>query len=188
MRSVPPIRTERLELVSLGLEFLDAVREGDLDEADRLLGVRFPPEALATAPLGLRRAQLKKDPTGQPWLLRAMVTRSEPREVVGHIGFHAPPDDRGFVEVGYRTLAPYRRRGYAEEAVRALFAWAAESEGVDRFRASVSPTNEPSLSLVRKLGFAQVGVQWDEEDGEELVFEREGLPPEAGAAKEPAAG
>ena len=32
-------------------------------------------------------------------------------------------------------------------------------------------TDEPSLVLVAQLGFQQTGVQWDEEDGEELVFE-----------------
>jgi len=35
----------------------------------------------------------------------------------------------------------------------------------------VSPDNEPSLNLVRKLGFAQTGSQIDEIDGLELVFE-----------------
>jgi RimJ/RimL family protein N-acetyltransferase len=36
---------------------------------------------------------------------------------------------------------------------------------------SISPRNEPSLALARKLGFEQVGEQFDEEDGLELVFE-----------------
>ena len=40
-----------------------------------------------------------------------------------------------------------------------------------RFRASVGAWNEPSLNLVRKLGFAQTGMQVDDIDGEELVFE-----------------
>lgn len=31
----------------------------------------------------------------------------------------------------------------------------------------------PSLVLISKLGFVQTGVQWDERDGEELVFEVE---------------
>jgi len=35
----------------------------------------------------------------------------------------------------------------------------------------VAPNNEPSLGLIRKLGFVQTGVQWDEIDGQELVFE-----------------
>ena len=41
------------------------------------------------------------------------------------------------------------------------------------FVTSISPENVPSLNLVRKLGFVQVGTQWDDEEGEELVFELE---------------
>jgi len=65
----------------------------------------------------------------------------------------------------------HRRRGYAEEATRAMISWAGEQPGVRGIRASVSPDNEPSLNLVRKLGFVQTGSQIDEIDGLELVFE-----------------
>jgi GNAT superfamily N-acetyltransferase len=94
------------------------------------------------------------------------------RPLVGLIGFHDPPDATGMLEVGYRIEAPYRRHGYATEAVRALFAWATRTEGIERFKASISPTNEASLRLISKLGFQQTGHQWDELDGLELVFER----------------
>ena len=43
-----------------------------------------------------------------------------------------------------------------------------------RFRASVAPDNVPSLAVVAKFGFRQVGVQIDDIDGEELVFELDG--------------
>ena len=39
-------------------------------------------------------------------------------------------------------------------------------------RASVSPANVASLTLVQQYGFVRVGEQWDEEDGLELVHER----------------
>jgi RimJ/RimL family protein N-acetyltransferase len=57
--------------------------------------------------------------------------------------------------------------------------WATSAHGIRRFVASVSPTNQPSLAIVRKLGFLQTGVQWDGEDGEELVFELELPAPQA---------
>jgi len=38
--------------------------------------------------------------------------------------------------------------------------------------ATVSPENEPSRRLITGLGFTEVGTQWDEEDGEETIFER----------------
>ena len=67
----------------------------------------------------------------------------------------------------------YRRQGYAREAVLAMFDWAQRDPAVLRFRATVSPENLPSRRLVTGLGFVEVGTQWDEEDGEETIFERD---------------
>ena len=74
------------------------------------------------------------------------------------------------MEIGYQVVAEHRRNGYAEEGARALMAWAAAEHGITRFRASISPGNTPSLNLIRKLGFVQVGSQQQEMRGEELVF------------------
>ncbi len=153
--------------------FIEALLSGDRARAEESLGAPVPPEWPEDIGhmLTLRLQQMRADPSEQEWLARAMVLRSDGRTVVGNIGFHARPDGRGMVEVGYTVLPEHRRRGYAEEAVRALFDWARRTHGIRIFRASVGPANEPSLALVRKLGFVQTGVQWDEIDGEELVFE-----------------
>jgi ribosomal-protein-alanine N-acetyltransferase len=39
-------------------------------------------------------------------------------------------------------------------------------------RASVAPDNQASTSTLRPFGFVLAVEQWDEEDGQELVFER----------------
>jgi RimJ/RimL family protein N-acetyltransferase len=90
--------------------------------------------------------------------------------VVGEAGFHGPPDGEVGVEIGYGVVTEYRRRGYAEEAARALMAWAAAEQGITRFRASISPQNIPSLNLIRKLGFVLIGTHQHEVRGEELIF------------------
>jgi ribosomal-protein-alanine N-acetyltransferase len=170
---VPSIVTARLELVSMSPEFMRASLDGDLVLAARLLGAALPSDWPVAAAGTLRRRlhQLAHDPCEQPWLLRAMLSRSTPRTLVGRIGFHAPPDARGAVEIGYAVEPEYRRHGYATEAVEAMLAWARREHGIRRFVASVSPTNAPSLAIVKKFGFVQTGSQWDDEDGEELVFE-----------------
>src|SRR6478736_3809887 len=66
--------------------------------------------------------------------------------VVAEVGFHGPPDSEGWVEIGYRVVAEYRRRGLAEEATAALLAWAV-AHGVTGVRASVSPDNAASIGL-----------------------------------------
>ena len=152
---------------------MDAIREERRRDAAQILGASIPedwPDDDDRRLLELRRKQLQEEPASAPWLVRAIVDRHQ-RRMVGNIGFHGPPDERGTVEVGYTILPDHRRRGYAEEAIRTLFEWAHATHGIRRFRASVSPDNEPSLALTRKLGFVQVGVQWDERDGQELVYE-----------------
>jgi RimJ/RimL family protein N-acetyltransferase len=170
---VPSLLTDRLELVSLGPDVLKALTGGDPEEAERASGVQFPGDWPGEHRwmFELRTGQMEKDPSCQPWLVRGIVLREDPaRRVIGHINFHEPPSE-GAVEIGYSIEPAYRRRGYATEAVKAMFDWAERDHGVERFIASVSPGNAASLRLTANLGFVKTGVQWDERDGEEIVFE-----------------
>lgn len=171
--TIPPLASPRFDLVHMPPEFLTAVLAGDRVHAAVLLGCPLPENWPGddVPLLRMRLEQMRRDATAAPWLLRALVRREPHRVMVGHINFHGPPGPEGWVEIGYTTLPEHRRRGYAEEATRALFNWAAREHGVQRVRASIAPTNDPSLALVRKLGLVQTGSQWDEEDGEEFVFE-----------------
>jgi RimJ/RimL family protein N-acetyltransferase len=125
--------------------------------------------------LTLRARELDAAPALQRWFVRALVLPEE-RRAVGHAGFHGPPGRNALgaadaVELGYTVFEPYRGRGYATEAVAALIRWARDEHGIRRFLASVAPENEPSLAIVRKLSFREIGRHSDEEDGEELEFE-----------------
>lgn len=180
MADVPPIRTPRFELVSMSLPFMRALLDRDLATAEAEIGAAVPPDL----PDGLdqflrfRIADMEVDPAWQPWLGRAIVLDdADGRRIIGSAGFHAPPDADGRVEIGYRVRPEHRRRGVATEVVRALFDWAAREHGVTRFRASIAPDNVPSRAIVARLGFRQVGVQIDDIDGEEHVFELDGWPP-----------
>jgi RimJ/RimL family protein N-acetyltransferase len=174
----PTIRTARLDLVSMTREFMEAVLAGRLAEAERELGAALP-----TAPVDeaverfLRRriGQLREDPDIQRWLTRAIVLRGTSHVMVGNVGFHGPPgvnatNSGRALELGYGVLPEHRRQGYASEAVEGLIAWA-RAQGIDHFVASVAPANEPSLAIIRKLGFVRTGQHIDPEDGLEHVFE-----------------
>ena len=170
---VASIRTERVELVSMSLAFMQALVVGNLDTATREMGADLPAGLAKDLRnfLSYRIPDLEADPSRQPWLGRGIIW-SHPSgrlELIGTIGFHNAPDETGRVEIGYRIEPAFRRRGIATECVRALLAWA-ETQGVHRFRASVAPGNVASLAIIRSFGFHQVGVQMDEIDGEELVF------------------
>jgi RimJ/RimL family protein N-acetyltransferase len=47
---------------------------------------------------------------------------------------------------------------------------------VTRFRAATAPDNVASQAVLARFGFREVGVQMDEYDGPELVFERDDWP------------
>jgi RimJ/RimL family protein N-acetyltransferase len=182
---VPAIRSARLDLVSLSPGVVEAILDGRLEEAESQLGMAFPahfPDGDLTGFLHRRLGQMQRDPGSQKWLVRALVLR-EDRTMVGHAGFHGPPGTTGLdpdkAELGYTVFPPFRGRGYATEAAVALMDWA-HGEGIDRFVASVGPWNEPSLAIVRKLGFVQTGEQWDDEDGLEHVYELDRRPQAAG--------
>jgi RimJ/RimL family protein N-acetyltransferase len=172
------IQSDRLDLVWLSPELIEALLAGRREEAERTASFVVPadwPDDHDARFLAFRLKQAREDPTQSPWLVRAMVLRGPERLMIGNIGFHGAPGRNArkapdALEVGYRVFAEHRRRGYATEAVRALLDWA-RAQGIDRFVASVGPENEPSLAIVRQLGFREVGRHWDDEDGEELEFE-----------------
>jgi ribosomal-protein-alanine N-acetyltransferase len=170
--AVPPIRSERLELVSLSLPIIQAILAADADGTPFRVPTTWP-DAHDRRFLELRVRDLQHFPQLQEWLVRAVVRDGE---MIGHAGFHGPPGVNALkapdaVEIGYTTFEPYRRNGYAAETARALIDWAAAERGIEHFVASVAPDNEPSLRLVRGLGFEQTGSRVDPEDGEEHLFE-----------------
>jgi ribosomal-protein-alanine N-acetyltransferase len=170
-----------IELRPMTPEFVEAVLDGRQAEAGRLLGIEVPedfPSEGEKGFLGLRLRQMREDDRFRTWCPHAIVLGGQ---MIGHAGYHGPPGvnsthDPRAVEFGYRIFPPYRGRGYATEAARMLMNLAEERAAIRRFVLSVGPDNEPSLAIVRKLGFTQTGERMDEEDGLELVFElqREG--------------
>lgn len=119
----------------------------------------------------MRSRQYDEDPASAAWVT-GVVWHDGRSLAVGAAGFHGPPDESGMVEIGYRVDPAHRRRGYARAALEALLVRAAQEPGVSRVRVSIRPDNLPSSHLALQYAFQQVGEQWDEEDGLELVYER----------------
>lgn len=159
------------------MEFMQALQRGDVAEAEAEIEATVPADFPVQLDgfLQFRIADLTADPSAQPWLGRAIVLTDDiGRHVIGSVGFHAPPDEDGRVEIGYRVEPEHRRQGVASEVARAMFDWAAREHGVDRFRASTGPNNVASQAVLARFGFRQVGSQMDDIDGLELVYELDG--------------
>ena len=153
--------------------FIEAVLDGRPADAEGVLGIVLPeswPDADDTRHLERWRTDMAGENRVAPWRARAITLRSGAL-MIGHAGFHGPPDDEGAIEIGYTIFPAFRGRGYATEAARRLLDMAKEL-GAKTFRASVSPDNAPSLAIVKKLGLVKTGERMDDVDGLEFVFER----------------
>jgi [ribosomal protein S5]-alanine N-acetyltransferase len=174
--TIDVIVSDRLMLPLLTASRLERILGGDLTSVGEEIGLQLPTWWVSESGrhMRFRLGQIHAHPEVEPWLIRPIALRTEPAQAIGIINFHGPPDERGFAEVGYSLQPEYRGQGYAIEAVRALFGWAAAEHSVSRFRASIAPDNARSLNLVTKVGMTRVGAQWDEEDGLELIYALEG--------------
>ncbi|MCZ4521721.1 GNAT family protein [Rhodococcus ruber] len=118
----------------------------------------------------MRSKQIIDIPGDAPWITRLMVD-PDVATPVGVAGFHGAPDETGMVEIGYRVDPRFRRRGYARRSVEILLDVARRHLDVHTVRATVTPDNTPSSTLIESFGFVEVGEQWDDEDGLEIVYE-----------------
>ncbi|MET9823374.1 MULTISPECIES: GNAT family N-acetyltransferase [Streptomyces] len=152
---------------------MSALLDGDLSEAGRVAGVTLTEYFVTDRARWLwryRLDQMAADPGRARWMARQAVVGDEGL-VVGHAGFHGPPDESGMVEIGYSVAPEFRRQGYARAALTELLRRAAAESAVRTVRATIGPGNVASLATIAGFGFVEVGEQWDEEDGLELVFE-----------------
>ena len=173
---MPPTqdRLPRVRLEQLSGAAFAALAAGDLDRAERLSPV--PLSAWLAGPDSTsvwrrRAAQLAASPTDAQWVTR-VVWDVDRQLAVGRAGFHGPPDAAGMVEIGYAVDPAHRRRGYARAALLALLDRAHQEPDVRTVRLTTTPDNAASLHLAARHGFVEVGEQWDDEDGLELVLER----------------
>lgn len=75
------------------------------------------------------------------------------------------------VEVGYEVASDHRRQGHARAAMLIMMGVAVEEPSVKVIRATFTPDNVASRTLIESFGFIHTGEQIDDEDGLELIFE-----------------
>jgi len=174
----------------MSVQLLEALKAGDLPLASSLAPPslpQLPPFLITEANRGLwnyRLARAAEDPENIPWLTRVVVYQlekdvepqipaqeSSEQVIVGRIGFHNKPDERGVVEVGYAIDPEHRRKGHASAALKIIVDIARATESVKVLRATVAPENWISRRIVEGEGLKNVGTQIHERRGVEDVFE-----------------
>ena len=119
----------------------------------------WPPETLADA-LAFFLQQLEADPERAGWLTWYGVADGAgggPPVLVASGGFFGPPQE-GVVEIGYAVLPEFQRKGYGAEVAGALTEWALAQAGMRRVVANVVADNAPSVRLLHRLGFLEMGA------------------------------
>lgn len=165
--------TRAVRIVDLNGPTFRALAQGDLVAANRTSPV--PLSAYFAGPdwrgvWQMRSSQVGENPASAAWVT-GVIWDEKRHLAVGRAGYHGPPDAAGMVEIGYAVDPAHRRRGYARAALEALLQRATEESQVHTVRVTISPDNLASYELASQYGFIEVGQQWDDEDGLEIIYE-----------------
>jgi RimJ/RimL family protein N-acetyltransferase len=164
------LRTARLDLYCLTAEELfDLGKNPDVFSNREFTN---PHQVLSgeDLPRANRVKDVQSNPENIRWYFRMIVDRAR-NLGVGSISFHGGPDERGMVEIGLGIAESEQGKGFAAEALRGMWDWAAHLPEVKFLRYTVDPNNEPSMAIIKKFGFPLIGEQIDPEDGLELIYE-----------------
>ncbi len=158
-----------VRLVHLSADAFAALSAGDLDAAERIVGLPVPDEFWAPVEIWAFMLQLlAADPDAADWVMHAVAVDDV---VVGNAGFKGAPVD-GVVELGYRISPTHRRRGLASAAVAQLLDRAHREPLVDRVIARIDPANAASIAVVTAAGFLPDGEHESPRSGRQLQFTR----------------
>lgn len=170
----PTLRTQRLELLPLSGDAIDALLAGDRARLRSITNAEFPlpvaPPPYMAGSLPVVQSRLRSSPGEARWW-NWLVVRQDNREAVGSVAFGGRPDAAGAVLVGYALYPSREGKGYATEAVRAMVDWAFTQPGVRIVRALAPVWNTPAVHVAEKVGMRPVGSYEDDEVGEVLIYE-----------------
>ena len=88
-----PIRSERLELVSISPDFIDALLAERRSDAEATAALKLPddwPDSHDTGFLRFRLRQMRERPEIQEWFVYAVVLPEGERPMIGHADYRMP--------------------------------------------------------------------------------------------------
>jgi ribosomal-protein-alanine N-acetyltransferase len=92
-----------------------------------------------------------KNKTSIDWTL----SLKNSKEFIGGAGFWRLIKEHYRAGLGYQIIPKFWRKGFVEEACRAVISFGFEKMRLHSIEANVNPANIPSLKLLEKLGFVQ---------------------------------
>ncbi|MDD3224894.1 MAG: GNAT family N-acetyltransferase [Clostridium sp.] len=151
------IQTTRLILIPITLEITKSLMSGSSKEVEKL-GIKIDskwPTADTKDILPIICKSLEKDkiPSGfETW----MIVKKDNMQVIGDIGFHGKPDEKGEVEVGYGLVENERGHGIGFESLKAIMDWVISQKNVKVIKAECLLDNKPSKRILEKVGMKEI--------------------------------
>lgn len=152
------LTAERLALLALNRELAE-LQAGSRTAFFNAIAVRheplWPPAPFEIGAFEWAAKNLAHDPDGQGWYGWAILANEGermPPRLVGIAALIGRPDDEGDVELAFGLLPEFRGRGFAQETVRALAAWAF-ANGARRVIAHLDAEDVYAAATLARSGF-----------------------------------
>jgi 8-oxo-dGTP diphosphatase len=165
-----PLATERLTLRPLQAGDAEALHRliNDWEVTRTLAELPYPyPRELADEWIG---STIDRIASRSAYHLAITGHEGERETLVGVVGLTLDRAARSG-RLGYWVGRAYWRHGVATEAAGRLTRWAFANLTLDRIVAEVTPDNEPSSAVLRRIGFIQVGTATRRSDTSETNHE-----------------
>ena len=151
------ILTERLIIVPVTLGITRALLDGSNKEIEKLgikVDEKWPTEDTKDIlPIINRSLEKARIPSGfEFW----MIVKKDSMQVIGDIGFHGKPNEKGEVEIGYGLIEKERGKGFGFEALRAIMDWLSTQDSVRVIKADCLISNIPSIRILEKVGMKEI--------------------------------
>lgn len=155
--SLENIKTERLVLIPVTLDITRSLMHRKTIELENLGivtdGTWPTDDTMDILPIINKSLEKDKIPSGfEFW----MIIKKDNFKVIGDIGFHGKPDEKGEVEIGFGLIADERAKGYGYEALRAIMDWTLSQESVKVIKADCLVENKPSAAILEKAGMKEI--------------------------------
>ncbi len=159
MQQIPTLETDRLILVEITKEYIDALFEM---YSDKEIAFFFCIEPHANANETLRKIESIESDFRNGKAIEWAIVLKDLNTMVGTVGFNTYK--KGFKgNIGYGIHRKFWRRGFACEAIREIVRYGFEELNLHRIEADVDPRNHASVALMHKLGFLKEGHIRDNE-------------------------
>jgi ribosomal-protein-alanine N-acetyltransferase len=145
-------------------------------QSDPSLYTFIPQNPLSLEDLEIRyeKWQARRSPLGNELWLNWIARRKTDSRVIGH--FQAGVELTGDATVAYTVGKEFQKQGYAYESLEAVVRLLEGALSSRKIKAWVDTRNEPSIELLKKLGFSQTQTLpnadfFKGEKSDEYVFE-----------------